>query len=432
MAHFYKKTTKTVKRILPVLLLVSSILSCQKEEIFEPIDITTDIPEISYAYEPLQLACVSGDMSDVRWEISDGSSYSGTEITHTFNYSGTYNIKISVYKENIEVSSITKEILIVYRYRTYLSDQNFHSLRAYRASDGSIILDGYIESSESTIKSAFLVLDEKLAIIDTLYDYVDVINRLKKVVQINGSFYLLNEESTESNSAYPFKTSSSSENNITTQVFNYASGLIHYYSAADASLYADFYDKNLQRLWSKKLSAGNTSENTYLFNIEDILYYISFDNTTDSLYIEKFKNVSVSLQKEAYSLGIPASDREILFVFNIPFNNTIALGIYSKSANKTIFYSIDKYCGLNYSAEKEGLFNEVPLVSLENNSFITKNGNKLSKFSSSWETQYERTLETDDFGICKVGSNLFLLFENLPQGLRLSYIDNHLDTVSYE
>ena len=387
---------------------------------------------MAYVGKSLNLTCSTSDSTDIRWNISDGSSYTGKSINHTFQNSGHYSVRVSVYNGNVLESEYSKEIYVLFKDKIYSADK-FHAIRSIYANDKSIILEGYFQKSENTTQSAFLIIDETLNIIDTLYSYQDVLSRISDVVQIGNSVYALNDE-TGNTTGYPFKTAESTGSSYepVTQVFNYASGLIHYYSESTSQFYVDYYDYNLNLLWEKEISTTNCSDNSCLFNINNSLFFISFDKTSDKLYVNKFKNVSISIEEKEYSLGISAADRQVLFILNKPFNNLISIAVYSKSENKTLIYTIDEDCNFNKTSEVQGLFNQIPVISLENNTVITSYGNTISRYNQLWEKTNSKSLETSNYGLCKIGDNLFMLFQNLPGGLKLSYINSNLEDVTFE
>jgi hypothetical protein len=79
-----------------------------------------------------------------------------------------------------------------------------------------------------------------------------------------------------------------------------------------------------------------------------------------------------------------------------------------------------------------GKFDNKILTSLVDGSIITTFSNRLQKYSANWELLSEKTFGSEDFGMCKVGSNLFLVFENSAEGLVLSYVDKNLEDVTFE
>lgn len=64
---------------------------------------------------------------------------------------------------------------------------------------------------------------------------------------------------------------------------------------------------------------------------------------------------------------------------------------------------------------------------------VTVSNNTITKYNCNWDVLAETEKATSDIGICPIGENLILLYENLPSGnIRLSYLDKHLQPVFFE
>ena len=171
----------------------------------------------------------------------------------------------------------------------------------------------------------------------------------------------------------------------------------------------------------------------FLSNLNNRLFYLSFDKNSDIAHIEKFRNPSVMFEQNSFSFNTDASNREELFAFKNPVSNTISFAVFCNQSQKTTIYEVNESCELSITTSMNERFNGTPQFCTTNGSVIVKGENNIVKYSSNWEVIAEKEISYSDFGINQLGDNLLLLYENLPNGeVRRSFVDKHFQQVLFE
>lgn len=435
MANLNKnRFIKLFQHNLLVAIFVLTI-SCEQEElVFNPADLQFELPQFSLVDEALPLICLTESYNTVTWQISDGASYNSKSITHTFSKPGNYTIILTAFRNNKAIGSVSRTIEVFLNHRTFQANNGFFAKRCFY-SQNKIILEGYQTDFENG-ELFYLVFDQQLNCIDTIATIDDFTKELSSVFEFENIAFGINSNDDGSTSMFKLKSSGLSEGissiPLNTEIINYSKGYVHYYEKGSSDFLVNYYDDNLNKLWTKTFSSENAADKKYLFNINDKLFYISFDKNYDSLYIKKFKNISLDYNQSSISLGCNAESRQILFAFANIAQNAISLAVYSKEKDITSFYTIDENCNLINVKNISGYFNHTPVELQVDGSIITCSDNKLRKYTADWNLVAEKNMSDSKFGIGKIGCNLYLIFENLPEGLRLSYVDKHLANVNFE
>lgn len=433
MINFRYTTTKAAKYLVPTIVLAIALISCETEDLSRQLtNADFEIPEQIYAEEAVTLTGTTSESANVLWEISDGSVYTTPVISHVFRNSGNFTIKYSIVENDRVTDTRTKSVNVSLKGRTSKFDRSFRAIRGITSDENQIIIEGQFEGDENTV---FLSFDNRLKHTGTYATLQDINETLIRFIQLdNLNLIVKNEQVYEMSSALKSTGNAASVDNhqILSKVIPYINGYIHFYLKSASTINIDYYDKSINKLWSKTIDASALDPQQYLFNIQNILYYLSFDSQTDKVYINKFKNISLSYQTESFSLGIPAEDREILFAINKANQNKLSLGVYSYLTNTTLFFEVDENCKLNQINETVGYLSIQPEIVLPDGSVIAQQPNKLVRYNNAWQVEKELSYNTSDFGIFQLGDNLNLIFENTSAGLRLSYTDKHLNTVVFE
>ncbi len=429
MTPNFKITTNYTLFIWGILVFFSS---CEKDENYAVGSLMADnIENVYYAEEPVTLISNTRGLTQLIWKISDGQTHEGMSIEHIFAHSGTYQVKLSGYIGNQLVDSTVYSVHVRYKFRTINRGNAFYALRSTTTTKNTIVIEGFYEGESET---KFLEFDQNLDFIGEYDNQNSFDNKLFNNIQ-------LGEETISLNNDYSgvisndLKTSSEyilPDNFYSQEVMKYASGLIHYFQNKNFDFQIDFYNTEYNKLWTKTFSGTNKADEKYVFNNEDKLFYISFARQDDRIYIEKFKNVSLSYQNKSFELGIDAADRQILFATYKPGTKSIDLAVYSKSSNITHFYTIDEECNLSQSIEVNQFIDGKVRYTVSNGDVFLKTKDKITKYNNNWSVLEEKNLENLYFEIFQMGDNQYLVCESLAHGIRLSYLNKHLEPVIFE
>jgi hypothetical protein len=406
--------------------------SCEKDENYPVGSLMIDnIENVYYAEEPVTLATNTRGLTQFIWKISDGQTYEGTSIEHIFAHSGVYEIKLYGYLGSQLVDSSIYSVHVRYKFRTINRESTFYALRSTTTKKNTIVVEGLYDGEYET---KFLEFDQNLNFIGEYDNQGSFGNTLFNNVQ-------LGEETISLDNDYrgvinnDLKTSSEyilPDNYYSQEVMKYASGLIHYFQNDNSDFQIDFYNTEYNKLWTKTFSGIGKADEKYVFNNEDKLFYISFAKQDDKVCIEKFKNISLSYQSKSFELGINAPDRQILFATYKPGTKTIDLAVYSKSKNITRIYAIDEDCNLSLSVEINHFIDGKVRYALSNGDVFFKSKDKITKYNNNWSVLEETNLDNQYFDIFQMGDNQYLVCESLAHGIRLSYVNKHLEPVIFE
>lgn len=429
---------KSIIKAVNVLIVISLFaFSCEKDVIVDSQNtVDFNLPQVGYVGEQIDLTISSTEYDDIIWNISNGTTLTDPAVSYSFSKPGNYKIELTVYKNQKTAGRVSKWINVLYKDKVYSSENQFHAIRGFSSQNNSLVLEGYFKDSLEQ-NASYLVLDYKLNFIDTL-SYTEFSKALfNNSINIENNLYAFPDgtdgiATTLGFKSTDFETGIESPINSSSQLIRYSNGYIYYHQNENSEFIADYFDETYTKVWTKQFISENSIGEQFLFNIGDKLYYVSFDNNLDKLYIENFKNISLSYSKVEYSLGLLANDRTVLFAFNNNAKSVISAGIYSQSNNTSYFFEVDANCNLKMVKSVTGKFDNKILTSLVDGSIITTFSNRLQKYSANWQLLSEKTFDSEDFGMCKVGSNLFLVFENSAEGLVLSYVDKNLEDVTFE
>jgi hypothetical protein len=427
--EFLRTNGLLIKLFVFALLLIS----CEKDDSYNDnlvIDFT--IPQYIYAGQQIDLSVQPDGLDNAVWNIEASVISSDFEMFYTFDKPGNYKIELTVYKNRVPVGCKSKIVTVLSRDKIYISKNPFYAVKGFAANQNHFVLEGYFKN-QTEEKIVYLVFDYKLNCVDTL-DYNQLISSdLINAISINENSFKFDGNGTESNSSTELKSTypgESSTNTVANNLISYSNGYVNYHQENELGFVIDYYNSDLTKLWTKYITDNSSSAAKYLFNLNEKLYYISFDSYSDALDIESFKNISLSYNKVNYPFNNGAGDKSVLFAMNNSALNKISLGLYSKAANTSYLFDIDADCNLSLSKSVSGNFQSKIQYTLVDGNIIAINGNKLCKYSGSWDLVNEKTMDTVDFGVCSLSCNLFLIFSNTIEGLRLSYVDKNLCDVS--
>jgi hypothetical protein len=419
-------------RIFKLFVLSILVISCEKEDaLFEATNIDFVLPQFTYVGQPVDLTISAAEFDNASWKIGDSTELSDNTITYTFDKPGDYKIDLTVYKNRVPVGSKSKILTVLSRVKIITFNNPFHAVRGFTASQNKIVLEGFFQNQPT--QRDYLVFDYQFNCLDTLSYSELIASNLINSISVNNNLFQFDAAIQSQGSGMETESQKLSEENLTENYDNlisYADGYVNYRNDSENGFLVDYYSKDLTKLWTKYFSVGYESKEDFLFNLNDKLYYLSFNKTNNDLYIENFKNISLTYHSINFTIGSVAEDLSILFAVGNAHSQSISVGVYSKSGDKSYIYAIDADCNVSQLKTIEGYFSSKVQYTLVDGSMITKEGFSVSKYSDSWEKLNAKTMETEDFGVCQIASNLFLVFSNTAEGLGLSYIDKNLCEVS--
>ena len=419
-----------IHRALFGLALVTLIYSCQDDLILD----NTFLPELElqpvvFTEEPIDLTIDFTGFSHVVWEISDGSFYKSSTANHTFLSSGDFEIKAIAYQDGIKKDSSIQYISVYTSTHLIKLENNFYSLRG-RLYNNEIIVEGIFDNEDH---SSYLKFDMNFNLLG-IYDSEESLGtEVFTNIVINGDVFSFNDDNTGVKSTGLKSTEGvfNPEDFLSPELINYSRGLAHYFEDENSDFKVEYYSTELNLLWTKTFSGVGKDDKKFIFNIDDKLFYISFEKDSDILNIEKFKNISLSYISENWNLGIPAIDREILFATKNEVKKIIELAIFSKASNSTMIFSIDEACNLNLIKEFPGMLEGKPVHNRLDGSCIIKSGDSVLKYDSNWNLTNVHSLNSTYASINQLGENLYLVCESTESGVRLSYLDKNLQKVAF-
>jgi hypothetical protein len=434
-------TTKTTNFILGILSIVFILLSCETDDFTsEPTQTSFTVSEIISVDEDVILSAqTDGNFDALEWTISDGNSYYEPEVSHQFAKPGNYTIQLKTYSNGIETSSAIKSTTVYFTHKFLELEFPVYTKEVLYV-ENKIIISAVKQVSNSQLqipeyKSTFFLLDNKLNLISEIENLEEISNKLNSFLSLGDSILAFNSSFSEGLSYYNFKSAGpiDAKSVQSNSLLNYNKGFVYLRNEGNTGFHVDFFNESLEKIWTKTFADNNTTNSRYFFNINNRLYYLSFDKQLDKAYIKKFKNQSVTFNDNQFSLKTSVQNREELFALNNPVTNTITFAIYSKESSKTSFYSIKEDCSFELIKEVDGRFDSYPQFCTFNGSYVTTNNNRIAKYNSNWEIIAEKELVNSNFNISQLSDNLYLLCENLPSGkISLSFVDKHLSTVFFE
>ncbi len=422
--------TGKVHRIIIGLAAVILLYSCQDDAMFDNSVLPElDLKPVIFTEEPLDLSVDFTGFSHITWEISDGSIYESSTASHIFTSSGNFEIKAIAYQDGIKKDS-SIQYVNVYASSLFINlDREFYSFRS-RFIDNEIIVEGIFKGEN---RSSFLKFDKNFNLLG-IYDSEESLGTdVFTSITINGKIFSFNEDNSGIKTE-GFKSTEETfypEDFFSPELISYSRGIAHYFEDKNSDFKVEYYTSDLNLLWTKTFSGKGKDDKKYIFNIDDKLYYISFEKESDILNIEKFKNISLSYNTKAFNLGILPEDREILFATKNDISLSINLVVYSKATNSTMVYSIDEDCNLNLIKELPGLFDGKPIHYRMDGSQLVKTKNSILKYNSNWDIIENYHLNSSYASINSLGDNLYLVCESVQGGIRLSYLDKNLQKVAF-
>ncbi|MBN2485492.1 MAG: hypothetical protein JXB34_05935 [Bacteroidales bacterium] len=393
-----------------------------------PIDFK--LPEHSYVGEPIELKFTETIGYEVIWEIDDTISITGSDVAYSFNTAGNHKISLSVFGKDGTAGKTTKYIGLIYKQKLYCSDNKFIGTNSFTA-NSLFYLKGYFANSPQNSNN-YLVFDSRLNCIDTLlYDDIDTEGFI-------GEFYAENNVNnfplSYTRMANGLEAQNGSMGAITggnsSFVMAYSGGFVLCRKLESSEMQVEFYKNQQLKLWSMCFNGYNKSDDKFVFNLNEKLYYISFDNRLDTVFIENFKNVSLYYKSAEHLISNIEGAKDVLLAFKNNARNYISFALYSSQGHKSYFYEIDSDCNLKFRASKAGRFDEIVQFVLADGSIITRAENKIRKYTPQWELVSEKQIESQSYGFCKWASNLFVVYENTAGGLKLSLTDKNLCEVA--
>jgi hypothetical protein len=434
-------TTKTTNFILSILFIGLILSSCQTNDIIpESAQTSFEVPDFLSVGEEFELlAQIDGSYDALEWTLSDGTFSTESKLSHTFEKSGSYSIQLKTFSNGIETSSTNKSIDVFNSHKFLSSELPVYAKDVFYV-ENKIIISAVKQVSDSKTheikyKSTFFLLDDKLNLISEIASPEEISDNLNSFLSLGDSILAFNNSYAGGLSYYNYKSAGTSDGMTaqTNSLVNYNNGFVYLRNEGNSGFYIDFFNESLEKLWTKSYDEKNTNNSRYLFNLNNRLYYLSFDKNSDKAYIKKFKNQSVAFQNNEFSLNTSASNREELFAFNNPISNNITFAIYCKESLKTSIYTVNEDCSFELTRFIDGRFDASPKFCTSNGSVVTTNNTRIVKYNSNWDVVAEKELTHSNFSINQLGDNLYLLCENLPSGIiSVSFIDKHLKPILFE
>ncbi|QQS49805.1 MAG: PKD domain-containing protein [Bacteroidota bacterium] len=424
-------------QIALLIVLFFGIVSCEQETENTIVNSANfDIPVVTTTNQAVSLISLSHSQgSQVQWTVSDGNVYELPQASHTFASAGKYTILLEVFLNNKLNSSIEKQIEVLDNGSILKSDSYLKA--NYAVFTGQSILLSVNKSGQSgeIAKEIFYLLNTKLKAENRFENTADLKESLGESNFLGDSILAINMTETGSKSFLFYKSSDQNDLFETSQSnpIDYNEGILFTGFNAQGNFKIDFFDETRIKVWTKVFSQPNASTKPFLFNLNNKLYYLNFNASEKTVFIEKFKNPSVVFESKT----IPLSETEmewdqLLFVIKNPLQNSIDFAVYSKKNNTTSLYRFDENCALSKIGGIDKYFAVHPENDLLGESFLVKDGNKLIRYNTNWNFIEEKAVSERDFGYCQLGDNLYMVFENLSTGqIRLSYIDKHFNPVFF-
>jgi PKD repeat protein len=414
-------TTKTACQLLSAILLAIFMTSCAEDSVLS--DIPSEgfsVPATINKGESVQLTTDAvGKFDKIEWLISDGTSYLGSNAVHTFNRAGIYEIQLRLFQQNSIVSTNSSYIEVLSTGRILESDIPIAINDAFYY-ENKIVLS--VHSLEEKSKSSFYILDKNLSLIKKVDDTDAIVQEFNTLFTLGDSVFALASQEGSGVALHQFKSTNNRVSPDPENTFiEYNNGFVYGTNQGNTGFYIEFYNALHEKLWSKNYQDDFFASSRYLFNLNNRLYYLSFDKHSDKATVEKFKNPSVVFTRNSMSFNIEASNREELFAYSNAISNTIILALYCNQSNQTTVYEINEACKLRKLRTFNDKLVATPEFCMSNGMMVLKSKNKLLKFDTEWSLMAEKEMSNSDFGICQVGENMLLLYEIILMGV-FSYL----------
>lgn len=413
-------------QLLLAVTVFSLLLACSEME--EPVLINQldfEIEEIVKVGDEVILETNSEDFETLEWTISDGSSYQGDEVVHTFSNSGRYLVTLSAYRNGQVVLAKEKIIEVLGSHKLLQLEENQIVQKAI-FTEGRIVLN----SINSQNQSSFLFVNNQLEVIKEVYGVEGINSELETAFSLGDSIIAFSEKTTQSYTYLKYKSSVEGAASVNSGFINYNNGIIRSQTNCQNQLYIEYFTASTEKLWSKTFKSNESKGSAHLCSLNSRLYYLNFSGTEDAVYIEKFNNPSVIFKKENQILSSDTKAREVLFVADNPIVSTITFALYSAEEDVSTIYSVDEACTIRIVTQMPGRFEISSKEVSSVGDFTVTADNMVAKYSRDWELLAEYPVSSNSFGTCQLGDNLILLYENLPSGsIRLSYLNKNLEPV---
>ncbi len=418
-------TTKLIFRLIVFTLFAYLISSCEVNEIVpesysaEFTLSSTLFADQEFIIDPL----CSEEISDFEWEISDGTTYYSKNIKHTFNDPGIYTIRLNCYTNNILVSTKVKAINVLSRGKIL-------------SSEGAL----YVYDVSFTNDKIVLNVSEEIGKndADTVNYYIYTYNTELTLLSKEKKTYVSDTSSELLKSGELIRELEDFEVinfNIETHAYqrmNYKSGFISTEKDEKGEIQVSYLNESYDKLWTKEFPENNFSGDSYLAKLNDKLYFVCFNKRMDSLYIEKFSNPSIIHNQKEIGIGHILSGVENLFSFVNTNTQELLFGVYLEDLERSAVFSLDDEFNINVPFIVSGTLDAVIENVADNGTILLKMKNQIYSYTSNWELNATRIVNSDNFGIYQIGDNISLLYENLNDGtVQLSLIDKHLDTIAF-
>ncbi len=417
----FTNTTKLTFRIIVISLIVFLFASCEKD-IVKPEAYSADftVSSILFSGESFSVEVSNtGSISNLEWVISDGSVYYTDAIQHTFNESGDYTITLNCYSNNNLVSTVTKSVSVLSIGKTFSAEGSL-SVTDVSYTNGNIILN-MCETLESDNTS------EKAYYVYTFDTELTLISKEKSSSAIETY-----SESDMTCVLDEFEVISFTGGNSASQQMIYKSGVIIASMNENNEVKVSYLNESYEKLWTKEFPRNTFSGAAYLTSLDEKLFFICFNDTMDSIYIEKFSNPSIVYNQKTLSLDDLLSGVELLFSFVNANTQEIQFGVYQKETDRSAVFSMDASFNLNVPLVVEGYFDATIEDVSDKGMVLLRNSNQIYSYTSDWELSASTELDSDSYGICPIGENFSLLYENLSDGtVQLSFLDKHLNQVAF-
>ncbi len=428
-------TPNKLCQVALIVVLFFSIVSCEQE--IENTLVNSayfEIPVYATKNQPIRLISQAHTSeSRVQWTISDGNVYQDALSSHSFTTAGKYTILLEVFSNNRLSASLEKQIEVLENGSILKSDS--YQVANYAVFTGHSILISVTQSGEMA-KDIFYLFDTKLQQEGRFENSEDLKTSLGESNFLGDSILAINMAESGTTSFLFYKSSDKQDLNEISKnkLIDYNKGILFTGLNAQGDFKIDFFDETRNKIWTKVFPKPIESTQPFLFNLNDRLYYLNFNPSEKTVFIEKFKNPSVVFNSKSISISETGIEwDELLFVIKNPSQNSIDFAVYFKENNTTALYRFDENCALSKIGTIEKYFSGEPENDLQGESFLVKEDNKLLRYNSNWNLIEEKTISEQDFGYCQLGDNLYMVFENLNTGqIRLSYIDKHFNPVFFQ
>jgi hypothetical protein len=389
------------------------------------------LPDVFSVGSEIQLTAeISSDFDNAEWTISDGTRLTGKSVNHIFQRAGIYEISLSIYSEGIQVSESHQRLKVKNKFIT-LENAEPISANNVLYSENKIIISASVNNSN---KNIYYLLDDKLNIIKKVSELEELPEQFYGMDSFGDSILSFSIPSSSEIQYYQLKSTlnNSIENQYRGNLVSYNNGFLYSRKSANGAYLIDFYNDANEKLWTKEFPENDLASSNYIFNLNNRVVYLGFSRYTDDAVIIKFKNPSVLFNWNNFSLNIEVTNREELFAFKNTSDNTINFGVYDSGKEITTLYAIDENCNTTKVNSISGRLNGSPEFCTSIGHIVFKSGGEVLKLNSEWEIVATKNLFSENSGIHQLGDNMYLIYENLPQGeVRISLVNKHFEDILF-